>query len=290
MKIIGTGLTGLIGSRLTELLTNYQFQNLSKSTGVDITKKEQVLSALSDSDSNIVIHLAAFTDVDQAEKDKELSLQSMAWKVNVEGTKNVVEACEKNNKKIVYFSTDMVFPGRKELPEKYSEDDETNAVGFYAKTKEQAEKIVEKATCPWIILRLAYPFRANFGKKDYARSFKELLEKGVQIKAVSDHYFTPTFVDDIAKALDLVIKENLTGKLHVTGGETVSPFEVAIKIADLFNLNKDLIGKTTREEFFKNRAPRAYNLSLNNDKMGKLGVRMLPFSEGLLEVKRQLEI
>lgn len=289
MKILGTGLSGLVGSRIVELLNNYQFQNLSRETGIDITNKDQIESAIATSSANIILHLAAFTDVDGAEKEKDLNEQSLAWKINVEGTRNVLEACRKNNKKIIYFSTDMVFSGTKELPEKYSEDEIIDPVGFYAKTKQEAEKLIEKASCPWLILRIAYPYRANFGKKEYVRNLKDMLQNGRQVKAVSDHYFTPTFIDDLANVIDLVVKENLTGKLHAVGDETVSPFDASLKIAELFGFNKDLVEKTTREEFFKNRAPRAYNLSLNNDKIEKLGIKMKTFEQGLFEIQKQIK-
>jgi dTDP-4-dehydrorhamnose reductase len=286
--ILGTGLSGLLGSRVLELLSNYQFQNLSRQTGVDISQKEQVFDAVANSSSDTVMHLAAFTKVDEAEKEKDLREQSMAWQINVLGTKNVLEACEKYNKKIIYFSTDMVFPGDNKLPEKYLEEDITGAVGFYAKTKEEAEKLVEKATCPWVILRIAYPYRASFEKADYVRIFKDLLEKESRIQAVSDHYFTPTFIDDIAKVIDLIVNNNLTGKIHAVGQEIISPFEAAVKIAEIFNLNVGLIEKTTRESFFEGKAPRGYNLSLNNDKIKKLGIQMTSFSEGLEKIKAQM--
>jgi dTDP-4-dehydrorhamnose reductase len=288
MKIIGTGLLGLVGSRILELLDKHQFQNISRQNGVDIQVKEQVFDAIGNSSANTVLHLAAFTKVDDAEEEKDLGEQSEAWKINVFGTQNVLEACEKYNKKLVYFSSDMVFPGTKEPPDKYLEDDETGAVGFYAKTKEEAEKLIEKASCPWLILRIGYPYRANFEKKDYVRVLKELLESGKPINAVSDHYFTPTFIDDIASVLELIFKENLTGKLHVVGGEIVTPHDVAIKIAKAFNLDLNLIGKTTRNSYFKDKAPRAYNLSLNNDKIEKLGIQMTSFSEGLEKIKTQI--
>jgi dTDP-4-dehydrorhamnose reductase len=290
MNIVGTGLNGLVGSRIIELLGNYEFQSLSRQTGVDITNKDQVLQAITNSSSNLVLHLAAFTDVDGAEKEKDLGKESMAWKINVEGTRNIVEACEKSNKKIVYFSTDMVFSGTKKLPEKYSEDDETGPVGFYAQTKAEAEEVVKAASCPWLILRIAYPYRADFPKKDIVRLFKSLLEQGREINAVSDHYFTPTFIDDLAPVIDLIIKNDLQGILHATGSESVSPYDVALKIAKVFNLDEKLISKSTREEYFKDKAPRAYNLSLNNDKIGKLGVKLHSFSEGLEEVKKQIKI
>jgi len=288
MKILGTGLTGLVGSRIVKLLNNFEFQNLSRKAGFDILDRRQVFEAIGSSPANTVLHLAAFTNVDEAENQKDLKENSIAWKINVLGTKNVLEACEKYNKKIVYFSTDMVFSGEKKLPEKYEEEDERGAVGFYAKTKEEAEKLVENALCPFVILRIAYPYRASFEKEEYVRVFKRLLENGIKIKAVTDHYFTPTFIDDIALAISLIIKEDLKGKFHLTGEEIVSPFDAAVKIAKVFNLDKNLIEKTTKEEFFKDKAPRAYNLSLNNGKIVKLGIKLTGFEEGLEKIKTQL--
>lgn len=288
MKIIGTGLTGLVGSRITQLLTNYEFEDISRKNGVDVQVKEQVFNVIGNSPANIVLHLAAFTKVDDAEVQKELGEQSDVWKINVLGTKNIIEACEKYNKKLIYFSSDMVFPGKKEPPEKYLEDENTNPVGFYAKTKEEAEKLVEQSSCPWLILRIAYPYRASFEKKEYVRVFKELLEAGKQIKAVTNHYFTPTFIDDIPNVLEFILREDVKGKLHAVGSEIVTPYDVATKIAKVFNLDSGLIGETTREEFFKGKAPRAYNLSLNNDKIVKFGISMTDFSEGLEKIKSQI--
>ncbi len=289
MKILGTGLTGLVGSRIVELLKDFEFESLNRRNGIDITIKEQVIKAVGNSSSNTVLHLAAFTKVDDAEKEKHLEKQSNAWKINVLGTKNVIEACQKFNKKIIYFSTDMVFSGEKNLPEKYKEEETTNAIGFYAKTKEEAEKLVENASCPWVILRIAYPYRANFEKEEYVRVFKRLLESKKRITAVADHHFTPTFIDDLPLVINLIIKNNLIGKYHAVGEEIISPYDAVIKIAKVFNLNKELIEKTTRNEFFKDKAPRAYNLSLNNDKIEKLGIKMTSFEEALEKIKIQLK-
>lgn len=288
-SILGTGLSGLVGSRIVELLTNYQFQNISREAGVDITQKDQVFEAIGNSSADTILHLAAFTNVDEAEKEKNLREKSIAWKINVLGTKNVLEACERYGKKMIYFSTDMVFPGDKKLPNKYSEEEQTAAVGFYAKTKEEAEKFVEKASCQWTIIRIAYPYRASYARKEYVRVFKSLLETGKKIQAVNDHYFTPTFTDDIAHVVNLILKENLIGKLHATSSEIVTPYEAALKTAEVFNLNKALVEETTRDVYFKNKAPRACNLALNNDKIEKLGIEMTNLSEGLEKIKRQLK-
>lgn len=288
-KILITGGNGLVGSRIIELLKDkYEFESISRSTGVDIVNREQVLSAIVNSDASIILHLAAKTDVDSCEKDKDLGEKGEAWQINVIGTKNIIEACEQSNKKLIYVSTDFVFSGNDTPINGYSEEDVLNPVNWYAQTKYEAEKLVKQVVTPWIILRPAYPYRANFIKKDFVRILLNMLQQKKQIMAVIDHIMTPVFIDDFVKALDLLIQKEEAGIFHTVGSQFVSPFQAVTKIAEAFNLDKFLINKTTRDEYFKNRAPRPFNISLNNDKIQKLGVNMRSFEEGLLEIKRQL--
>jgi len=288
MKILGTGLTGLVGSRIVELLSaKYEFENISRSTGVDIKNKESVFSAISVSDAQIVFHLAAKTDVDECEVDKPLGENGEAWKINVEGARNVAEACLQANKKLIYISTDFVFDGTKE---NYSETDTPGPVNWYAQTKYEGEKIVQNLKTPWIIARIAYPYRADFVKPDFFRAILTRLKNNEPVSAVTDHIFTPTFIDDIASALDVLIDNSSQGIFHVVGSQSLTPFEAANLIADEFKLDKSKINKTTRVEFFNNRAPRPFQLSLKNDKITKLGVSMKRLEDGLREVKAQIKI
>lgn len=289
MKIIGTGLSGLVGSRIVELLgKEFEFEDISRKTGTDITNKDAILQKLQKSGAPFVIHLAAYTNVDKAEEEKDLGQESAAWKINVEGTNNIVAACELTGKHLVHISTDMVFPGDKPLTGKYTEEDTTGAVGWYAATKEEAEKVVLKSNIHSTILRIAYPYRADYEKKEYVRIFKSLLEEGREIQAVQDHYFTPTFIDDLADVFRLVFQEKLTGIYHAGGKDVVSPYSTCLKVAEVFGLDKNLISPTTRDEYFKDKAPRAFNLSLSSAKIEKLGVRMRGFEEGLEEIKSQI--
>src|SRR5690349_17834981 len=100
MQIIGTGISGLVGSRIVELFKDtYIFHEMSRKTGVDITDKQAVLDKIENSPAQIVLHLAAKTDVDGCEKDREFGENGEAWKINVLGTENVIDACKKTNKK-----------------------------------------------------------------------------------------------------------------------------------------------------------------------------------------------
>ena len=288
-KIVGTGLSGLVGSRVVELLSSkYSFEDISRKTGTDITDANAVLERLQKSDAEYVIHMAAYTNVDGAEEQKALGQESEPWKINVVGTENVVKACEATGKKLIYISTDFVFDGENVPDGGYTEDSTPNPVNWYAQTKYEGEKVVQASSIPWLIVRIAYPYRANFEKNDFMRVMKNRLSSGQEIKAITDHTYSPTFIDDIASALDVLISEDKTGMYHVTGSESLSPHDAAMKIAEMFNLDKNLIGTTTRSEYFAGKAERPLDLSMNNAKIKSLGVVMHGFTEGLNIIKNQL--
>ncbi|MGA2911183.1 MAG: SDR family oxidoreductase [Candidatus Levyibacteriota bacterium] len=299
-KILVTGLTGLVGSRFPELLNDaYEFQPL----GVDILAKNAVLNIISSSDAQIVLHMAAKTHVDGCEldknRDKEIlkfsNLQDRekiwmeektAWAVNVFGTQNIVEACQKTNKKIIYLSTDSVFDGKKRT---YSEEDEPAPVNWYAKTKYEGEKLIQASGLDYIIARIAYPYRAYFARNDFVRALIEKLQKSEKLSMVTDHIMTPTFIDDIANALDILIRLEQKGIFHVVGSQAITPYEAAIEIAQTFDFDESLISKTTRREYFAGKAARPFCLHLKNAKIGKLGIEMSTFDKGIIEVKNQRE-
>jgi len=279
MKILGTGLDGLVGSRIVELLKGqYEFE----SSDVDITDRNKIIDKIKSSDASVVLHLAAKTSVDGCEED-----HSSAWAVNVYGTQNIVDACQVSNKKLIYISTDFVFDGFRPPVGGYKEEDIPSPINWYGKTKHEGEKIVKNSSASWIIARIAYPYRANFARNDFARAILKRLQDQKPVAAVTDHIFTPTFIDDIAYALDVLIKSESKGIFHVVGSQSLSPYDAAVAIAREFGFDQKYITKTTRSEFFKNRAPRPFHLALKNGKIRGLGVRMGGFEEGLQQLKTQ---
>jgi len=303
-KILATGLTGLIGSRFAELLDGvYEFEHISTSNGINILDKSAVLDKIVSSDANTVIHMAAKTNVDGCEEDKERDKELLsfgnteekedawrkektAWAVNVFGTQNVIDACQKTNKKIVYISTDFVFDGTKRS---YTEDEKPNPINWYAKTKYEAEKLIQNSGLDYIIVRIAYPYRALFERNDFVRGLIDRLEKSQKLSMVWDHIMVPTFIDDIVNALDVLIRMEQKGIFHVVGSQKLSPYEAAIKIARAFDLDESVILKTTRREYFAGKAPRPFCLYLKNDKISKLGIEMSTFDKGLIEIKNQID-
>ena len=282
-KLLAVGGSGLVGSRILEILENdFSVQNFSLETGVDITNPATLSPILDAPSGSIVFHLAAKADVDSCEKDRSLGEEGAAWKINVEGAKNVALACVKAGHTMVYVSTDFVFSGDDTPEGGYTEEDLPDPFGWYALTKYEGEKIVAKTGVRHVIMRIAYPYRSKFLEKlDFVRAIRERLEKGQEVRAVTDHIMTPSFIDDIAFALKAIIEGNVDGIYHVVGSSSISPYDAAVAIASRLRIKQPLITRVTREEFFKDRAPRPFNLSLKNDKIKQLGVSMRTFEEGL---------
>ena len=305
MKILVTGLSGLVGSRFAELLKDsYEYEGITRESGVDITNEASIKQKILSSDAQIVLHLAAKTDVDGCENDKEIDKKFLAqkdfdqqewinkktaWVINVLGTKHIVEACKKTNKKIIFISTDFVFDGNKSQDEGYIEEDIPNPINWYGNTKYEAEKLVQNSGLDWIIVRLAYPYRANFAKKDdFLRVIIQRFKNNQNLSMITDHIMTPTYIDDFVYAIDSLIKTNLSGIFNVVGGQFISPFDGAVLVADKFNFDKGLITQTTRKEYFKDKAQRPFFLGLKNDKIKNMGIKMKTFEEGLEEIKNQV--
>lgn len=234
-----------------------------------------------------VLHLAALADVDKCETEKEL-----AYKVNVLGTRNIVESCKKYNKKLIHISTDFVFGS--DEPE-YFEDSKRKAVNYYAETKILAEDEAMKGLDEknWIILRLSHPYKLlveNEPKKSFFQRMYEVLEAKKELKAIDDFYSRPTYIDDIAKVVDKLIKLNLHGIFNCVGENLLTGKEEAEQICDIFGFGKDLIKPVNLESYFENRAKRPHRLNLNNDKIKReTGIQMKTFKEGLLDIKSKMK-
>ncbi|MEK7165455.1 MAG: SDR family oxidoreductase [Patescibacteria group bacterium] len=285
IPLLGTGLSGLVGTRIIELLSDtFEFQDLSYETGVDITDSVAIESHFRNSKALWVLHLAAKADVDGCEKDRPFGNEGAAWKINVQGTKNIVVAAHKYDKRVLYISTDFVFDGRLDV---YTENDKPNPLNWYGETKYEGEKLI-LTNHQNLVVRIAYPYRAqNPVKKDWLHAIAAKLSQNQEVAVLSDHVFTPTLIDDIAVAVKYLIEHNLSGIYHAVGSSSLTPFAAALEIAKHLGYNKNLVKSTNIENFYKNRATRPYTLRLRNDKISALGVHLRSFTDGLIEIKKQ---
>lgn len=280
MKIIGTGLSGLVGSRVTQVLREaFQFENLSLETGVDITQKDVVRDRVAASDAAWIFHFAAMTDLDVAEGERELGERSKTWIVNVEGTRHIVDAARAGGKRVLYLSTDFVFDGN---DGQYSEEHTPNPQSWYAVTKYEAEKLVAALGDEGLILRIAFPYCTSLGgRPDFVHRIMGELRAGKTIESPNDQVFTPTLIDDVAHVIRVLVERNSSGIYHSVGSQALTPYDAAALIAQRLGIDASRIRETTWESYYTNRAPRPRHAVLKNDKIDALGILMTPFSEGI---------
>lgn len=239
MQILGTGLSGLVGSRIVDQLSDCQFSNLDLTTGVDITNELQVMDAVQKSPAEVILHLAAFTDPNAA-WDQKGDKNGMCYKVNVLGTENLVKAAQAFNKHFIHVSTAFVFDGTKE--DMYVEADEVHPIEWYGETKALAEEVVQQKCDHWTIFRIDQPFRSDTYEKKPDSTHKTIF--GIQSKTLHpqfvDHWFSPTILEDFALAIQWVAKNKSQGIFHATSNVKVSDFEYATMINDALHLNGEI--------------------------------------------------
>jgi dTDP-4-dehydrorhamnose reductase len=279
--VIGTGLTGLVGSRIVELNSQYEFIDISYPQA-DITKIDSIESYFKNHlEAKTVIHFAAFTDTKSA-WEQRFDLTGPCFQINVIGTQNIVTLCQKYQKHLIHISTDYVFNGQKETP--YTEDDPINSLEWYGQTKAMAEKIALNAGAT--VARICFPFRQSFAAKaDFIQGYINKLKAREPLYLFTDQTITPTFIDDMATAFDVMIQRHPEGIYHVVGSSFHSPFEVAQKVAAAFKLDASLIHESSLAQYLKdNPLARTFgkNQAISNQKLQQdLGVTMKTFEQSL---------
>jgi dTDP-4-dehydrorhamnose reductase len=285
MKVLVTGSNGLIGSRLVELedkleLITPQHQDF------DVNNPQQIAEVLSKEQPEWVIHLAGYTDVEKAQKEEK----KLADTINYTGTKNLVGACKRFSARLLYLSTDHIFPGGGI----YTEDSRVKPVNEYGWTKYRGEQAVQAGGRDYIIVRSSYPFRAKFDKKsDIVRTLINRLKDGKELDLVSDQKVTPTFIDELVLGITKLVKENKRGIYNLSGRECLSFVDIGKNICEVFGFDKKLIKEIYLEEFMKKydkKAPQPKISCMNCDKFYKETLMVTSdFKSALVKMKAQIE-
>lgn len=294
-KIIGTGLSGLVGSRIVELLKDkFEFVDFSLDSGVNLLDQQSLADAFEkNKDAVAVLHMAAFTDTNASWEQKG-DKSGICYQLNVEGTRSILNLAQKYNQYLIYISTDFVFDGTKTTP--YLETDTPNPIEWYGETKYLGEKVIaDSGYTNYNISRITYPYRAEYDKKiDIIRKVLTKLQNNEPVKMFSDQICTYTFIDDIAESLGYFLENKTTGIYHLVGSSSHSPYEMCLEIAKAFNLNKDLISASSLEEYLKSQPdgsrPWQKTLITSNQKVTDLGLNFKTLTEGLEEIKNQLKL
>jgi dTDP-4-dehydrorhamnose reductase len=260
MKILVTGANGLLGQHVVKmLLQNGHYHVIATGKGqcrlpfntnknfeyaaLDITDEKAVHNCLLSYKPAAIIHAAAITQPDPCELDT-----ITCWKTNVTATQFLVDAATIINAYFLYISTDFVFDG---LHGPYKETDTTNPVNFYGTSKLAAEKLVVNSLLQWSIVRTVLVFgNILVGNRSNIISWvKESLTQNKPIKVVTDQWRTPTYVEDLATGILLVLQKQAIGIYHIAGKQGMSPYDMAIATANYLQLNTTLITKVTADTF-----------------------------------------
>ncbi|MDD5531066.1 MAG: SDR family oxidoreductase [bacterium] len=293
MNVLITGVTGLLGRALSEtapdkyntynIFLNEQNKKFSKSkynVCMDVRKPEQINNVFKLSYPDWIIHTAGITNVDSVEKNPKNS-----YEINVKGTKNILEECKKYNTKIIYLSSNAVFDG-KNPP--YKEEDEVNPVNQYGMQKVECENIIKKSKSDYVIIRpiLMYGWNESFERLNPVTWQIQRLMQSEQIRMVDDIYTQPLYSVACAEAIWKIIELNQSGTFHIAGKDVVTRYDFALKIAEIFGLNKSLI-VPVKSAFFKSIAPRPENTSYVTKKIQReLKITPVGIEEGLTSMKK----
>lgn len=313
MNVFITGANGLLGQKLVEVFCGGQYddsknrilgcdlqpesysslpklsQGFFEYESIDLLDKEKLETFISSFKPEVIINTAAYTDVDGCEIDKE-----KAWKVNVDGVRNLVNVCKEANHqnashiKLVHLSTDYIFDGKKGP---YSEDDLPNPLSYYGKTKLESEKTINENLDDFIIVRsnVLYGWGKNV-KSNFVLWAINKLKENQKINVVNDQYNNPTLADNLACAVVELISNKFSGVINIAGREYLSRYDFALKIAEKFGLNKENILPIQTSQLHQP-APRPLKGGLKIEFAQKiLKTKLLDVNEGLDVVKKQLQV
>ncbi|MBI3282528.1 NAD(P)-dependent oxidoreductase [Candidatus Curtissbacteria bacterium] len=252
---------------------------------VDITKSDLVESFFKNNNFQWAILFSAITDVMAIEKERDYE-NGPTWQVNVEGTRNVAEACKKYSRGLIFISTDFVFDG---VGGPHSEDDPTGPnrqkVTWYGITKIEGENLVRATLSKYIILRISYPYSGkDTGKEDLVLRDVRGFESGELYKMYDDQTITPTYIPDIEPAVSLLLRKNFTGTIHLASPITTTQYEFSSVLIEKAGVKgpHPLERKSIREDTQKPQAvPRPKDGGLRVDKIKSLGFAPTDWRQGI---------
>jgi dTDP-4-dehydrorhamnose reductase len=270
-KLLIIGGTSLIGSTIAfnaQNLYDIHVTTHTSSTNIDfpsskldlIKDREKIPKIIKDVNPDIVIHTVAYPSVDFCEENPYA-----AKLLHVDITKDISLLCNEINSKLIYFSTDAIFDGKSK--KKYRENDITNPLSQYGETKLNAEKTIQLTCDKNIILRTTVVYGWHTSSR-FTNWVLDNLRNNKTVNAFNDQNNTPTLVTDLSTCILKILDCNLFGIFHAAGKSCLSRYEFALKLAESFGFDKNLIISTQSSE--KQLAPRPVNGCLDASKLEHL--------------------
>ncbi|UCD18520.1 MAG: dTDP-4-dehydrorhamnose reductase [Candidatus Zixiibacteriota bacterium] len=287
-RMMITGASGLLGADLVSYFSGrYEVIPVS-SKDFNVTDRHRTITFIEQSDPDIILHAAALADVDACEQNEELTMAT-----NAVGSETIALASREVRAKLVYYSTDYVFDGTKDMP--YVEDDTPNPINIYGKSKLAGEELVANALTDAVILRVAWLY--GYGAKSFVtrliRRGQKQLEKVragqsfPAIRMVSDQIGTPTWTIEVAAQTGEILKRNLKGLYHCTAGGACSRYDLALTVYRVLEMEIN-VEACRRGDFAPDRAPRPGYTVLANERLAAAGCDLMrDYGTALLDYLRR---
>lgn len=270
MRVLVTGFNGQLGYDCVRELKDRGYTDVLgiDINDLDITDEKAVNIYIKNYKPDAIIHCAAWTAVDKAEQNIDL-----VRKVNVLGTKYIAEAAEAVSSKLIYISTDYVFPGTGDRF--YEANDKTGPISVYGQTKLDGE-IAASVCSKTFIVRISWVFGKN--GNNFVKTMLKLAESHRELTIVNDQIGSPTYTYDLSKLLCDMIETDKYGVYHATNEGVCSWAEFA---SEIFKLSKlpVVVNPISTEEYFKNKpvqAKRPLNSRMSKSSLDKAGFHRLP--------------
>jgi dTDP-4-dehydrorhamnose reductase len=291
MRILVTGANGLLGGFLVPELVKAGHEVLATGLGpcrlsdvaggayryatLDITDAMMVFESVDSFSPDAIVHAAAVTQADDCEKDPV-----RCWTVNVTASRFIVDAAKMKRAFMIFISTDFVFDG---AMGPYREEDATGPVNYYGCSKLAAEKSVLSASSDSAVVRtvLVYGPSPNMARSSLMGWVARNLREGRTIRVVSDQIRTPTFAGDLARGIRKVVEQKASGLWHLSGRDVLTPYEMAVRTADMLGLDKSLMERVDAATFSQPaRRPLRTGFIIEKARR-ELGYDPVSFEEGL---------
>lgn len=280
MKLLVTGVKGQLGYDVCKVLSARGIEHRGVDIeDFDITNVQATHDYIAAYRPDGVIHCSAWTAVDRAEDELE-----KVRAVNAEGPRNIASACKEIGAKLVYISTDYVFPGTGDRF--YEPDDPTGPLGAYGVTKLEGEQAVQALLERYFIVRVSWVFGKN--GNNFVRTMLRLAETKSELNVVCDQIGSPTYTADLAPLLcDMVVTDKY-GIYHATNEGICSWAEFAEEIFRLAGKRVKVNPVPTSE--YPTRAVRPLNSRMSKAKLEEMGFSRLPdWHDALVRYLRELE-
>ena len=284
MRIFVTGISGLLGLNIAVQLrgqhavTGCYYSHPVRLDGVqalelDLTRSQETRAVVEEARPDLVIHTAGLTSVEACEEDQDLG-----YLLNVAAAKHVAAAADAFGARMVHISTDHLFDGA--VPWR-TEDDTAVPLNVYASTKLQAEGMVLRACPDALVVRTNFFGWGTPARTSFSDWILASLQSGRELTMFSDVFFTPILINDLIDITMKLVSQEAKGVFNVAGGERLSKYAFALKLAHVFQEQATGIREISVDEFpFKARRPR--DMSLSSVKAeGFLGMRMPVVEDGL---------